>query len=150
MPATVHNRLGAYLQSAIFQQIIEIANNSTAGLAKGIRQENSTLVILQDGTSRYPGAQFRHVVAIYPGVIIEVSNSQSKKYLGYLADQYVVQSNGSVKVVIGIKLDCGKTLKAKLPLWRPQYVKKSGQEYLVSEQEIFSEVREMENLYLGM
>lgn len=52
-----------------------------------------------------------------------------------------------MKVVIEIKLDGGK-LKAELSLWRPQYVEESGQEYLISKQEISSEEREVKKLCL--
>ena len=113
-------------------------NDSTAELAKGIKSPGSTLITLQDGTTR---VQFRHVNALYPGVIIKISNLQTTKDLAYLADQYVVETSGSVKVVVGIKLDYRGTLKAELSLWRPQYVKENGQEYLIPKQEISSEIR---------
>lgn len=52
-------------------------------------------------------------------MIIKISSSQTKKYLAYLSNQYVVKTNGSVKVFIGI------TPKAELSLRRPQYVEES-------------------------
>ena len=150
MPASVHDELAEYLKEDISQQITKImdGNDSTAELAKGIKSRGSTLITLQDGTTRYPDAQFRHVKALYPGVIIKISNLQTTKDLAYLADQYVVETSGSVKVVVGIKLDYRGTLKAELSLWRPQYVKENGQEYLISKQEISSEIREVMKLYL--
>lgn len=84
----------------------------------------------------------------YPDVIIKISNSQTKKNLAYLADQYVAETSGSVKVIIEIKLDYSGTLKAELSSRRPQYVEESGQQYLISKQEISSEVREVTNLCL--
>ena len=98
MPALVHNLLAAYFKKDISQQIAKImdGNGSTAELAKGIISEDSALIALQDGTTRHPDAQFRHVKARYPGVIIEISNSQTAKNLAYLADQYVVETSGSV------------------------------------------------------
>lgn len=68
--------------------------------------------------------------------------------MAYLADQYVADTNISVKAVIKIKLDYSGTLKAELSSWRPQYVEGSGQQYLISKQEISSEVREVTNLCL--
>lgn len=54
-------------------------------------------------------------------VVIEISNSQTNWDLAYLADQHVVETSEYVNVVIGIKLDSGRTPKAELSLWRPQY-----------------------------
>ena len=148
MPALVQSLLAASLVSDILEQIFKIreGNDSTAELAKGIKSRGSTLIKLQDGTTRYPDAQFRRVKALYPGVIIEISNSQTTKDLAYLADQYIVETSGSVKVVVGIKLDYRGTLKAELSLWRPQIVEESERKYLISKQEISSEVREVKNL----
>lgn len=150
VPAPVHDLFMAHLKRDILRQIDKIidGNDSIANLAKGIDSENSTLLPLEDGASRYPDARFRHVKAVHPGVIIEISNSQTTKDLGYLADQYIVETSGSVKVVVGIKLDYGRTLKAELSLWRPQIVEESGQKRLISRQEVSSEVREVKNLCL--
>lgn len=58
------------------------------------------------------------------------------------------ETSGSVRVVIGIKIDYGRTLEAELSLWRPQIVEESGQKYLRSKKETSSEVREVKNLCL--
>ena len=73
-----------------------------------------------------------------------ITNSQSEKNLAYLADQYIVETIGRVQVVIDVKLDDGRSLKAVLSLWRPQIVEESGRRYLESKQEISSEVRSEE------
>lgn len=53
-----------------------------------------------------------------------------------------------MEIVIGIKLDNRRSLKAEVLLWRPQIVEESGQRYLRSKQEISSEVREVKSLCL--
>jgi hypothetical protein len=150
MPTVVHELLGECLKRDILKQIQMIAdsNDSSADLAKGIDSEGSAFILLEDGGTRCPDVRFRHVNALYPGVIIEISNSQQQKSLAYLADQYIVETSGSVKVVIGIKLDYGRTLKAELSVWRPQYVMENGQEFLISKHEIASEVKEVKSLCL--
>lgn len=57
----------------------------------------------------------------YPGLIIEIANSQSKKdmekYISKLADQYIVESNGSIQTVIGNRLNYRATKKATISIY---------------------------------
>ena len=131
------------LMSRIPVQIHKImdCNNSNAEQAKAVKSGGSTLITLKDGTSRYPDNSDRN--SLYLSAIIEISNSQTKKNLVYLADQYIVKTSGCVEIVIGIKLDNRRSLKAEVSFWRPQIVEESGQRYLRSKQEISSEVREV-------
>lgn len=120
------------------------SNNSNAEQAKAVKSEGSTLITLKDGTSLHNSDRN----SLYLSVIIEISNSQTKKNFAYLADQYIVETSGCVEIVIGIKLDNRRLLKAEVSLWRPQIVGESGQRYLRSNQEISSEVREVKSLCL--
>ena len=64
--------------------------------------------------SKYePDASFIHDDAQYPGVIIEVAYSQKKNRLGRLAENYILDSDASVRVVIGLDIEYGKE-------WRPE------------------------------
>jgi hypothetical protein len=71
---------------------------------------------------RTPDAVFVHRDARWPGVIIEVSYSQQKKNLPRLADNYIIGTRGSVRVVIGLDIDYN-TKKGTLSMWRPSYVR---------------------------
>ena len=59
--------------------------------------------------------------AHWPGVIIEVSYSQKARDLPHLADDYILQTHGSIHVVVGLDLDY-KTKKGTVLMWRPRYV----------------------------
>lgn len=91
MPAPVHVRLSEYLKLGIWDQISKIKGQQQFE-CRAIRCP--PLIILQDGTERHPDEQFRHGNSLYPSVIMEISNSQSKKDLAYLADQYIVETTG--------------------------------------------------------
>ncbi|KAH0558348.1 hypothetical protein GP486_004996 [Trichoglossum hirsutum] len=67
-----------------------------------------------------PDASFWHADAVYPGVIIEVSYSQKRKRLDRLAEEYLLDSNASVRVVVGLDIEYGgeKSRKATLSVWR--------------------------------
>lgn len=121
-------------------------NDSNAELAKGIDPENSAEMVWNDGSIRKPDVRFRHANDVQPAVIIEIANTQQQKNLATLADQYIVRTSGAVNAVIGIKLDYRATLKAQISIWRPEYVMEGGQEYLISQQAIASEVRVVRSL----
>jgi hypothetical protein len=67
---------------------------------------------------RNPDAAFQHSEALWPGVIVEVANSQTKKSLVKLAEEYLLRSSGGIRVVIGLKLDYKKSKKAWFSIWR--------------------------------
>jgi hypothetical protein len=70
---------------------------------------------------RQPDATFKHCDAHWPGVVIEVSYSQKTKAIPHLADDYILETNGSVRVVVGLDIDY-KTKKGTISMWRPDYV----------------------------
>jgi hypothetical protein len=91
----------------------------------------------------YPScdAQFRHEGAQYPGVVIEVSYTQKRKDLAYIAEDYILGSNGNIRVVIGLDVEYNNSKKATLSVWRPSIVKnKDGEPELVVEQTVVDEV----------
>ena len=59
--------------------------------------------------SKYePDASFWHDDAQYPGVIIEVAYLQKRKRLGQLAEDYRLDSDASIQVVVGLDIEYGK------------------------------------------
>ncbi|KAF2268619.1 hypothetical protein CC78DRAFT_609331 [Lojkania enalia] len=64
------------------------------------------------------------ICARYPGVIIEVAYSQKRKNLERLAEDYLLDSNASVQVVIGLDIKHSRkgSRKATLLVWRTHVV----------------------------
>lgn len=90
---------------------------------------------------RQPDAMFQFSGAKWPGVIMEVAYSQQAKELPYLADDYILHSEGNVRVVVGVKLGYHKTKKATISIWRPSYVtNKQGRLVLEATQTLCDEV----------
>lgn len=143
MPTSVHEGLIQFLGSEIMGQLRKIrdtTHGSAALLLGKIESMGSTSIHLDDGVRHDPDAQFRHEDACYPGVVIEVANTQQKKNLPRLADDYIVQSSGSIKMVIGIKVEQDKSKRATVSVWCPKFIKDQDGEYLVSEETVRSEV----------
>jgi hypothetical protein len=65
-----------------------------------------------------PDASFKHLKAMWPGVIIEVAYSQKPKDLDRIAWDYIGGSGGGIQVVIGLNLNY-KDKGASLSVWRP-------------------------------
>lgn len=88
-----------------------------------------------------PDAAFTHRNAQWPGIIIEVSFSQKNKSLKGLAEDYILGSDGNIRVVVGLNIEYKQSKKATISVWRPQYVKqRDGREDLVSMQTVLDQV----------
>lgn len=94
---------------------------------------------------RDPDSQFKHENAKFPGVVIEVAFSQSQKDggkdLGKLAEQYIVESSGNIKTVLGISVAYGSTKKAMISTWSPKHGTDEEGAYLAAEETLASKVR---------
>jgi hypothetical protein len=55
----------------------------------------------------------------FPGVVVEVSFSQKRKDLPRLADDYILGSNGGIRIVVGLDIEYSGKMD-KLSVWRPQ------------------------------
>ncbi len=55
-----------------------------------------------------PDASFWHSGAQYSGVIVEITYSQKKRTLDRLAEDYLMDSDASVRVVVGLDMKYGK------------------------------------------
>ncbi|KAK3352424.1 hypothetical protein B0T25DRAFT_541958, partial [Lasiosphaeria hispida] len=58
-----------------------------------------------DGSAHHPDGSFAHEDAGVGCVILEVSHSQQRHDLPFLADEYILGSNGRTQVVIGVDLE---------------------------------------------
>lgn len=73
---------------------------------------------------------------MFPGLIVEVAHSQSvkenKKSLSRLAEKYILQSSGNVKLVIGVTIDYDfhqrhpLSFKGNISLWQSSIIQDSG------------------------
>jgi hypothetical protein len=95
----------------------KIKHNGSGRLTFQSAEDDDT----QTTIKREPDAEFKHEDAHWPGVVIEVSYSQKTKALPHLADNYILETNGNIRVVVGLDIDY-KTKKATVSMWRPQYV----------------------------
>ena len=154
MPSTIHEAFLGSITKDIDTQLSAISesNHSAAALARQIDHLCSSTIRLEDGSTHNPDSQYKHRAAQYPGVAIEVAYSQSKKeggkILSKLADQYIVESSGGIKLVICINLEYRGTKKATISTWSPKYIKDQGEEYLVASETMGSQVWKLKDLCL--
>lgn len=128
MPSAVHELFIDGLEDEIRSQLKAIRGESDgkAQFAQKVRAARSTEIRFaanaSSSQSKYePDASFGHIDAQYPGVVIEVAYSQKKKRLGRLAENYLLDSDASVRVVVGLDIEYGKdSCKATLSIWRPE------------------------------
>lgn len=129
MPTAVHEGFIARIEDAIFSQLKSIREGSgnAAAFARKVHPARSTEIYfpIETNTStkkskHEPDASFWHDDAQYPGVIIEVAYSQKRKKLGRLAEDYLLDSDASVQVVVGLDIEYGRkdSRKATLSVWR--------------------------------
>lgn len=133
----IESRLRAFTdtesRSKTFAQNVKHDGSCTLDLQSEINDGNANI-------TRQPDAMFTHGDAHWPGVIIEVSYSQKTKDLPHLADDYILETNGSIRVVVGLYIDY-KTKKGTISMWRPCYVKnEQGQLELEATQTLCNQV----------
>ena len=161
MPTGVHEMLIASVEEAICTQLRLIRDRSdrAALFAQKVRAARSTEIYFpvddappSTKSKHEPDASYWHLDAVYPGVIIEVSYSQKRKMLDRLAEEYLLDSNASVQVVVGLDIEYGrkrsrkttsrKTIsrKATLSVWRTRVFHTADGDELRVIQEIVDEV----------
>jgi hypothetical protein len=114
MPTGVHEIFIAGVKDAIYTQLklIHDGLDGAALFAQKMRPARSTEIYFpvddappSTKSKHEPDASFWHDDAQYPGVIIEVAYSQKRKRLGRLAEEYLLDSDASVQVVVGLDID---------------------------------------------
>ena len=130
MPSAVHELFIDKVEDIIRTRMKAIRRGSDkkAQFASKVHPNRSTKISFDASASvsksKYePDASFGHDYAQYPGVIIEVAYSQKKRRLGRLANNYIIDSDASVRVVVGLDIEYGKeSRKATLSVWRPHLI----------------------------
>ncbi|KAF2007251.1 hypothetical protein P154DRAFT_614661 [Amniculicola lignicola CBS 123094] len=150
VPTGIHELFIDGVEDAIRSQLkaIRSGSDSTALFAQKVRPARSTEIYfpVDDAppatkSKHEPDTSFWHDDAQYPGVIIEVAYSQKKKRLGRLAEDYLLDSDASVQVVIGLDIEYGKkgSRKATLSVWRSHMIHTSDGDELRVVQDIADE-----------
>ncbi|KAJ5227780.1 hypothetical protein N7489_008488 [Penicillium chrysogenum] len=80
----------------------------------------------QTYSQRCPDASFMHEDAKYPGVILEVCYSTKIRAAADLADDYILDINGSVNAVIALNIEYRGSKEATISVWRPHQVTVDG------------------------
>lgn len=153
MATAVHEFFIRRVENEIYDQLKQIRgeSDSAATFAQNIWPGGSTRILFSPSSKseHCPDASFWHDDAEYPGVIIEVGYSQKRKRLGRLAENYLLDSDNAIQVVVGLDIEYGKpkngSRKATLSVWRTRQVPVvDGQELRVVqeiEDEVFSALR---------
>ncbi|KAH7303573.1 hypothetical protein B0I35DRAFT_364675, partial [Stachybotrys elegans] len=134
MPTPVHDYVATAIADEIKKLLDKAGERKTTdgAYAAKIRKVGSSRIFLgieeEVGTlRRHPDGQFQHLKAKFPGLVIEISYSQDGKDLEKLAWDYIVESGGNIKAVIGIDINLdGKP--STVSLWPPEYTRDDGDE----------------------
>lgn len=130
MPTEIHECFIDKVEDGIRSQLKTIQNGSgkKAEFAQKVHPARSTYIRLgasMSSKSKYePDASFRHKHAQYPGVIVEVAYSQKKPCLDRLAENYILDSDASIRAVVCVHIEYGnkESRKATLSVWRPKLI----------------------------
>jgi hypothetical protein len=151
MPTGVRELFVDGVEDAIRSQLKEIRSGSdrAALFAQKVRPARATEISFpidncsSNVKSKYePDSSFWHDGAQYPGVVIEVAYSQRRKGLDRLAENYLLDSDASIQVVVGLDIEYGKkgSRKATLSVWRTSIASAADGDELIVVQEIADEV----------
>ncbi|KAH0556226.1 hypothetical protein GP486_005847 [Trichoglossum hirsutum] len=97
---------------------------------------------------RTPDTAFGPATVLYPTVVLEISYSQKRKDLRYIADDYIIGSGGSIGVVIGLDVEYRKKTSkrtsskmATVSMWRRKiWMGEDGMRHLEAEEVISEDV----------
>ncbi len=156
MPTQLHVVFIARVVKEIERRLDAITDGETQSksFAQKIKHNGSGRLTFQSAEDddsqttikREPDAEFKHKDACWPGVIIEVSYSQKTKALPHLANNYILETDGNIRVVVGLDLDY-KTMKATVSMWGPRYVTtQQGEVDLVAAQTVDRQVSTVQDL----
>ena len=122
MATTLHNTFASKLATKIMERFESLAKNQveTRPFIDKLDSVNGAIHFEQDGKQfkHVPDIRFHHKDAAWPGVVLEISYSQKRKSLVDLAENYLLASNGGIRVMVGIDLDYKKSKEASISIWR--------------------------------
>ncbi|KAJ5491961.1 hypothetical protein N7453_010058 [Penicillium expansum] len=140
MPSPLHDVFCAKIVEEISQQLKQFQQSEgpSAAFANEVEHLATSRIMIpneiKDGkqtfSKREPDTSFKHRRAHYPGVIIEVCYSQKSQRISHLADEYILNTDGSVNAVIALDVDYKGSKNATITVWRPEYITVDGIEEL--------------------
>jgi hypothetical protein len=143
MAGRIHEMVISSVVTELILQLRSISCGQTASatFARHIKSCNHTTLKFPQYSTHAPDGQFQHLQARWPGLVIEISHSQKRHDLPRLADDYILGSNGNIRVVLGIDIDYGGSKEVTLSVWRPKFISNdAGKQVLVVEQTVKNEV----------
>lgn len=160
VPSYVHERLTYLLQESIQRQLDKFRASDIAELVlytDEIGNGGSTDLRLEDGSRHQPDLQFATELSRFSGLIVEVAYLQSVKENGKslprLAEKYILQSSGNVKLVIGVTINYDShqrhplSFKGHISIWLSSIVQDSGRLFLERQTIISDEVLDSYNWF---
>ncbi|KAH0556802.1 hypothetical protein GP486_005411 [Trichoglossum hirsutum] len=110
---------------------VRSSDNEAAGVAKNVLLLGS-VNMTEYQQEHYADASFRHTTFFNHikrwvfRIVIEVSFPPKRKYLPYLAHDYIVKSKGNVDLVVGLDIDHWGSKKASVSMWRSRSTRRDG------------------------
>lgn len=153
MPSPLHDTFCARIVDEISRQLRQYQQDDgpVSDFAKEVEHFATSRILIpedtQDGKQIYsrrePDASFGHRQAHYPGVIVEVCYSQKCRRIFHLANEYILNTDGSVNAVIAFDIDYKGSKKATVTVWRPEYATIDGVEEFRATPVIEAQVRSL-------
>ncbi|OTB17508.1 hypothetical protein K445DRAFT_278280 [Daldinia sp. EC12] len=134
MPSPTHSYAVSLFQQEVLTELNNVLTNytdETKSIAKKIISVQDCRIYLKETGDNYgpikrePDIQFQYSDTTYPSVIGEVSYSQDGKDLKRLAQDYILYSDGDVKLVIGLDFNY-RAEPSTVSLWRPEFTEIEG------------------------
>jgi hypothetical protein len=121
----------SFVVQEITKRLDDIANNgdeASSTFAKKIHGMGSARIDLlgteeQEGKPkmrRDPDFSFQHCEARWAGVVLEVSYPSKRRTLPHLADDYLLETDGNIRMLVGLDLDT-ETKKGTISTWQPLF-----------------------------
>ena len=125
MPGPLHEGFLALVRRDLESQLLEIQTVSDPALqtVPWIMCGGSPDLVMVDGGKHTPDTVFGYERALYPGLVIEVAHSQSRKRKGkdlaLLAHRYIAGSLGKINRVIGLSVSYPVGMRGTISVWGP-------------------------------
>ena len=130
MPSPLHDTFCARIVDGISRQIRQYQQNGgpAANFAKEVEHFATSRILIPEDTTdgkqtysrREPDASFGHRRVHYPGVIVEVCYSQKSRRVAHIADEYILNTSGSVNAVVAFDVqEFRATAIVEAEVWSP-------------------------------
>jgi hypothetical protein len=129
MPSPLYDIFYTKVVSTISSQLTELQKSDKAfgDFARKIEHISTSRIRLpnnannreQTYSQQCPDTSFMHEDAKYPGVILEVCYSTKIRATTDLADNYILDTNGSVNAIIALNIEYRGSKEATISVWRP-------------------------------